>query len=252
MQIKVLSWNIWKGKDLSGVIEFLQNSNADIISLQEVLEKDSENPDLIGKNGRMNMAKLIAGELKYDCIYCKVFTTDRHKEIYDIGNAILSKHKIEKSACFELSGLKDYKKSSETEPRGMTWADITIGNRTLKTLNTHLAYSHELKPFNLRQNQINKLLEQIDTKNTILFGDFNTTPHNGELDEILKVLQNTDPDPVKPTWSVYPTNYKGFIINGLEYRIDNIFVSRDIKVKKFKIENSHSSDHLPISAILEI
>lgn len=40
MLVKILSWNIWIDSHLEQVKEFLKNSNADIIGLQEVREDD--------------------------------------------------------------------------------------------------------------------------------------------------------------------------------------------------------------------
>ncbi len=246
MQIKVITWNIWRGKYLDGVIDFLKSSNADIIGLQEIIEDES-------LTSRENLAQIIAKSLGYNYVYCKAFTTDRHMPIYDIGNAILSKYEIQNTMCIELSGLSDYKSDSTTEPRNAIKAEITINNRTLTILNTHLAYSHELKPFELRTKQVEKLIPPIKSQNTILMGDFNSMLENEEMKRIQEVIPNADTSTEKQaTWSVYPTDYKGFIVKGLEYRIDNIFVSNDIRVVNFAIESSRASDHLPISVLVEI
>ncbi|RJQ26529.1 hypothetical protein C4577_03425 [Candidatus Parcubacteria bacterium] len=248
MKIKILSWNIWRGKHLEDAIEYLRRQDADIIGLQEVIEKDAG-----GK--RENLAEIIAGELGYNFFYCKAFTTDRHTPSYDIGNAVLSRYKIEASACHTLSDLEDYEGDSATEPRGVIEAHFKFGDKILKVFNTHLSYSFKLLPSRLRAKQIDRLVSLLgDTVSMILVGDFNAeVKGGGELEKINEKLILADNEEVlRPTWSVYPVNYKGFKVEGLKYRIDNIFVSKDIKVEMFNVEKSKASDHLPISAVIEV
>jgi len=245
MKIKVLSWNIWKGKYLDNVIRFLKENDADIIGLQEVTEEDTT-------EGRRNLAKIIAKSLDYNYAYFKAFTTDRHEKVYDYGNAILTKHQIENPNYYFLSDLSDYKKDAETEPRIAGIAEININDKRVKIVNVHLAYSHELRSSKMRIKQIENLTKLINSNKTILMGDFNASNFSGEMNMVNEIVKNADQNSDKPTWSVFPTNYKGFEVKGLDYRIDHIFVSKDVKVMDFKVEESTASDHLPISATIEI
>jgi endonuclease/exonuclease/phosphatase family metal-dependent hydrolase len=245
MKIKILSWNIWRGKYLNKAVDLLQQNSPDIICLQEIVEKDVDNK-------RENLAGIIAKKLKYNFVYCRAFTTDRHEIVYDLGNAILSKHQILDSTCFELSGLKDYLKNSETEPRGAIKAIFQFGSRKINVITTHLAYSHELLPSKLRDKQVTKLLKIIEKENTVLTGDFNAEIKNPEIKKLKGKIINANNGKSMPTWSVSPTNYKGFEIRGLKYQIDHIFVSKDITIKQFKVIKTKASDHLPVMAVLEI
>ena len=65
------------------------------------------------------------------------------------------------------------------------------------------------------------------------------------------VLQDAEPGGATPTWSVYP----GCTVcqeEGIQYKLDYIFTSKDIKVKSFKVGQSTGSDHLPVSAVIEV
>lgn len=231
MIIKVLSWNIWRGKNLDKVIKLLSELDAHIISLQEVAVI----------NGQIQ-AEEIARKLNLNWFFCKTFSDDRHDSPkYDLGNAILSKFKISKEVCHLLSGLDLYKKDSGTEPRGAVEIELTVDGKKLTIINTHLAYSKNHRSSKIRDIQLNNLLsnQTIQQSNhLILMGDFNSLPESEEIKKVERVLVNADKNPTQPTW-------KG-------KRIDYIFVSPNIKVKSFKVLKSDASDHFPILAEIKI
>lgn len=239
MRIKILTWNIWQGKHLQQVIDFLKQTDADIIALQEVVEKEGT-----------NTAEVIASTLSYHYIYYRAKDAAVYKP--NQGNAILSKFPIAQSNRHVLSdpGLIIY--TPETEPRIAVEAHILVNKRELSVLTTHLAYSRELKQSATRNRQAQTLYKFIHSKNTILMGDFNMTPGDSFLKKLERKLQNADPGTEKPTWTVYPFALNGFTVDSLQYRLDYLFVSRDIQVEATTISSSSASDHLPVSAIITI
>lgn len=236
MKVKVLSWNIWKGKHLSQIIGLLRKEDADIIGLQEVIQSSSV----------PNQAKVIAQTLGYHSFYCPVFTTDRHEPIFDIGNAFLAKLPISGSTCHILSSFDTYQKNAATEPRGAIKASLQIGNRRINFITTHLAYSQELEDSAIRIAQLNKLLPLLEEERVVLMGDFNSLPDSEIIKTLEQKLVNTDPNPTQASWTDYqdPSNPK--------YRIDYIFASKDLKVLDFQILESQASDHKPLKVELEI
>lgn len=241
MRVKFLSWNIWQGKFLEEVISFLKTQNADIIALQEVTVCDGK-----------NLAEEIAKKLNYQYVYGKAFSTDRHSPKYDLGEAILTRLKILDSENHLLSEMDSYKGTPETEPRVLVKMLTKIGEKTVWVLNTHLAYSGEFQTFPLRLSQTKKLINLIPKNNTILAGDFNALPGSQEIALIKKKMINVDVNTANPTWTLYPFDHHGFKTSELKYRLDNIFVTADIKYSNFQIEKSRASDHLPISVEINI
>jgi len=240
-----MSWNIWHGKHLVEIKEHIRKSNPDIIGLQEVIE--------MVKNGKKwNLAEEIAKELGYEWVYFRAFTNETSDPIYDQGNAILSKYKIDKATCYFLSGPEIYEKTAESEPRIAIDAHISFGERMLHIITTHLAYSFQFRHSKVRDLQVNNLLKTIDPNNTVLMGDFNSPNDSEVIKRISTVIQNADTNPTDPTWTVYPFDYHGHVETELKHRLDHIFLSNDLRVEKFEVENSKGSDHLPVSAIIEI
>lgn len=240
MLLKVLSWNIWAGKNLEKVIALLLKVDADIIGLQEVL----------GRNNQNNAA-YIAQKLGLNYCYCKAFTDDRHNApTYQLGNAVLTKFNIEKSFCHGLSSIELYLKNSETEPRTAVEVNLKVNGKNLNLFNAHLAHSPALRPSKMRDIQFNNLLKALSMKqsnnSTILLGDFNSQPDSEVIKNLEKKLINTDKDPSRTT--AFDDDEHG----KFQFRKDYIFVSPDIKVKSFRILAADASDHLPIMAEIEL
>jgi endonuclease/exonuclease/phosphatase family metal-dependent hydrolase len=239
MKIKVISWNIWGGKNRDGVISFLKTQNADIIALQEVTTRE--------KNGiEEHDAEKIAEELGYECYFANAFTTDRHFPTYSIGNAILSKFPIKSPQNLILSDLSDYKKNSTTEPRTAVRCVIEIEGTELHIFSTHLGYSETLLATPLQQKQLESLLPHIPESKSILLGDFNSISESEIIKQIELKLHHTDMQLDKISW----TNYKSDPAE--TYRIDYIFTTSDLNSDVFALGESNASDHFPLIATLSI
>jgi len=232
MTLKIISWNIWEGKYLFDIIDFLKTASADVIGLQEVIQE---------KGGKANTAQLIANELEYEFVYETDSEIKKDGRRLDKGNAILSKYKILRNKTYILS---------ETDKRSAIEADIKVGNTTLHVFNTHLIHTHQ-KLSDTQNFQAKRLIKVLPEGKIILMGDFNATPESDVVNNLSHVLKNTDASGA-PTWSIYPEGCVGCNPKGVYFKLDYIFASKDIKSKLFEVGNSKGSDHLPISAIIEI
>jgi endonuclease/exonuclease/phosphatase family metal-dependent hydrolase len=244
MKIRLLSWNIWGGKYLEEVIAFLKTADADIVALQEVIENETG-----------NTALTIADKLGYECAYelgmkmsSKWAGPPRAKEeIINFGNAILSKHKIIESKTHELS---------EGERRVAVQADIQIGNNILHTFSIHLKHYHfeQVNPqtLEMQNEQADNLVKLLPLNKTILMGDLNAPPESYAVKKVGQILQDAEINSHTPTWSVYREGCTICLVEGIRYKLDYIFTSNDLKICSFEVKESKGSDHLPISAIVEI
>lgn len=238
MEIKVVSWNIWQGKHLPEIIDFLQGSNADIIGLQEVIEKDST-----------NTAQIIADKLGYQCAYYQAI--DKTRLGFPQGNAILSRYSIKNSVGHLLSDPDLYQGTAETEPRVAVEMTLSIASSSLMVFTTHLAYSHMFQESQFRDLQVKNLIRLLPGNKAVLMGDFNSHPDSRYMKDLNQVMRNADPELAKPTWTVYPFDYEGFKETKLKYRLDYIFTTKDLSTHDFEVGRSMGSDHLPVSAIIE-
>ncbi len=244
MQLKVLSWNIWGGQYLPQVIDFLKESNADIIGLQEV----SQDP-----GGANNVAEVIGKQLGYRWVYGAVKRLKasevgwKSEKTVEWGNAILSKYEITENKNHPLS---------ETHKRFALEAVIKVNTKALHVFSTHLVHIHQKPPetqekLETHETQAANLIKLLPKENTVVMGDFNAAPESAAIRKMREALLDTDPAST-PTWSVYPEGCPICNPRVIDTKLDYIFTSKDLKTSSFTVGSSKGSDHLPISVFAEL
>ncbi len=229
MRLKILSWNIWTDGYFDQVSSFLKVSGADVIGLQEVVSDDP----------RRDTISFLA-KLGYQHIFAPIKKTWVDRVLSD-GPVVFSKHKIQSSETYILS-----KKDSRAAAR----ADILVGGKLLHVFSTHIIHTHQ-RQSNVQEEQGLNLIKKIPSKRTIVMGDFNATPDSAVIKKVKSILVDSDPDS-QPTWSVYPQGCEVCNPQKIDTRLDYIFTTKDIKTNSFKVEKSNASDHLPISAMVNL
>lgn len=228
MDLKVVSWNIWDEGHFNEIAEFLKSSEADIVGLQEVLPF-SKNIPIIE----------FLTSLGYEHVYAPARLQSGEKE--EMGNAVFSKYPIIRSAVHVLS---------EENKRIAVQADISVEGKIVHVFSVHLLHTHQ-QPSGIQELQADNLLKVLPQEKVIVMGDFNATPESVAVQKMHSVLTDTDTMHT-PTWSVYPEGCPVCNPQKIDTRLDYIFLSSDIKIITSKVENSKGSDHLPISAIVEV
>ncbi|MFA6437065.1 MAG: endonuclease/exonuclease/phosphatase family protein [Candidatus Paceibacterota bacterium] len=229
MQIKILSWNIWIEGKFNQVKDFLKTCNADIIGLQEV-QADIPERNIID----------YLESLGYQHVFAPIKKTWGGK-IWNDGPAVFSKYKIINAETYILS---------EVDGRAAARADIQIKNKVLHVFSTHLIHTHQQESEEQNE-QVKNLIKVLPQDNLVVIGDFNAAPDSTAIKSMQNVLIDTDPLSL-PTWSVYPEGCLRCNPQTIDIRLDYIFTSKDVKTNSFKVEDSKSSDHLPISINIEI
>src|SRR3989344_5755469 len=228
MRLKVLSWNIWINGHFDQITDFLAKADADIIGLQEV-EADAPERDVIG----------FLTKLGYEHVFAPVPKTGK-RDVND-GPALFSRHGLLNAKTHSLS---------KTGRRSAVSADIKIGGETLHVFNTHLLHTHQ-KYSEVQMEQIEKLLQLLPDKNTVVMGDFNATPESEAIRNMRAALLDSDPTSA-PTWSVYPEGCDVCNPQAVDIRLDYMFTTPDLKALSSRVEDSNASDHLPVSAEIEV
>lgn len=229
MRVKILSWNIWVDCKFEKTKDFLIQSQADIIGLQEVREDDPSRETI----------KLLTS-LGYQYSFSPCTKTWGGKD-WTYGPAIFTKYKHVSPPQHKLS--KDVNKT-------VAHADVKIGDKIIHLFSAHLSHTHQQESI-LQLNQAKQLLKIIPRENSILMGDFNALPTSQTIHLVKEQLVDAD-NLDQPTWSVYPEGCVVCKPQKIESRLDYIFTTRDISIHSYQVERSHASDHLPISALAEI
>lgn len=242
MKITVLQWNIWIHEKADNVLEQLQEIDADILCLQELTQDSEFNP------GRDLPAEI--AQLGYESFYQQTLA----KPTFRQGNGIFSKFPITASRHVHVQKTSSGKDNYSNEDRLYLEAKLNINDHRLTVGTTHLSYSPGFTFSPAKEQEADKLVKAVKANDAsfILTGDLNALPDSTTIAKLEKVLTPAGPDYTKPTWTTKPFEYKDFVAKDLNWRLDYVFTTPDIKVLYSKILKTDYSDHLPILVKIDL
>ena len=220
-EIKIISYNIHSGLDkdmfpsLFDIIDFLRDTDADIICLQEVNESAKagfqvsslkEDLDMYAHNG--------ANDVKLGSNY---------------GLATYSKYPIVSQKHIYLSSKK--------EQRGMLHTVVNLGRgKKLNIINLHLGLDKEERELQLQE--VETFIKELNDQ-YIVVGDFN----QGDVDVNKEIFKDVAEELNQNNTLTYATSLD---------RIDYILLSPNIEVIEYDVIKKNMSDHFPIYAKFKI
>lgn len=254
MQLKLLQLNIWYGKYFEEIVSFVKKQDFDILHFQEVsggLFSDRKN----------DLFTALKETLGYNGFQAKTWNVTGEPASYE-GNATLFKQSL-RLENEEVIYLKPYTEISDHEnrnigmdPRCAIVTTFSTNGQKLTTINTHLTVGpdSEDEPFKVEQGKI--LYEYMKTVPTpfILSGDFNVNPRSQIVRWIDTLARNLTTEN-KVTNTLNPKIHRASHLFPPGIVVDYIYVSHDIKVKKFFVvqdEKARFSDHLGLVVTCEL
>ncbi|MFC2074649.1 endonuclease/exonuclease/phosphatase family protein [Bdellovibrionota bacterium] len=238
--LRVLSWNIERGKKQRGIIDFLkahpEASSADIILLQEVDQgmARTENKDVATEiSSALNMhyafvpqhLELSKGKERLE----EEIPGEDEKSIH--GIAILSRYKIKKAWSWVLHECDSSEHTFQLEPRiGRKRAlavQVEINGKTFTFVNVHLSVFTIPKCRLMQAKKLTEGLKDIDGP-ILIGGDFNTTAfrRGSKVNELYEAVRFLFADVDKFIHSITHPENKEPLFNwmekeGFEYRDAN-------------------------------
>ena len=228
--MKVLQWNIWYKEDINNIASELKRIDADVVCIQELsfIDKDRNSVSVLNQ--------------VYPYIYYEI--ADTFLDGRSQCNAILSKYPfINKDKCYVQDPGVD---KNDYSKEGRIYLEISINcnDKVFNIGTTHLSYTHRFEETELKDIEVNKLIDIIKNKNSYIFtGDLNTIKTSKYINKISEYYINHD---TTNTWTTKPFSYNGFEANKLDYKLDYVFTSSDINIQSIKVIDTKYSDHLPI------
>ncbi len=251
-KIKFIQVNIFKGKYLDTLVDFLRKEKPDFVSMQEV----SSGWMNLGTDKTLNLFEYLKAELGYYGAFCNDFKMIAHPESVQ-GNVVLSRYPISSNQQVILSAFRPITDEEFVDPaifpqlpRSILDATVDISGRQIHVLSVHGAWTAPPidTPETLRQaDLIKKHLEGL-SEPFIMGGDLNTTPDKQVIGQISKAANNlvTGSD-IK--YTTHPTVHK---IAPRALLVDYIFASPEFKKIRIDAPEILVSDHLPVVAELEL
>ena len=220
--LTVGTWNIKRGNGkllMQG--RLIYDQQPDIMGIQESYQK------LNADNIIDNLASLKTRDMSRNILS----PTINYSNGGQYGNGLLSRYPLDHVETFTLD-------SGGYENRILQKATVTINGKTVSIYNTHLTYNSEA----VRKQQFAKILSIMNKDQNeykILTGDFNAGFDEFSVFSDYTVVNNNE------------TKYYDYSKNEIDYSaLDNIIVSKNIKVVNSRIIITSFSDHYPVFAYL--
>lgn len=249
--IKFIQVNIYKGKYLDPLIDFLRQEKPDIVSMQEVAYGDVS----YHHDKTINLFEYIKEKTGLDGYFRgdQKFA-DSSESLF--GNAVLTKLPI---TGFEILSLKKFRPVTLAEfensaifpylARLAVDVMIDVGGRAVHAISWHGAWTappRDTKETLKQASMVGSYLKSL-TAPFILGTDMNNIPGSKTVEIIESVANNLmTGSQVKQT--THPKIHK---IAPKGYLVDYIFTSPDFKLKSLTVPEVLVSDHLPVVAELE-
>jgi len=251
---KIIQVNIYKGKYLEDLLEFLINEDPDFISMQEVTTYRFN----LYRRKSSNMFNLIRRRLKMHGVYNgDLKLKDNRRSLF--GNAVFSKYKIIDSNVVVLKTFKPVtiKELDGVDGAVRTQIDrhlldalIDFDSQPIHVMSWHGAWTAPPQDTVETLRQAKKVADYIKSlKQPFILGcDANNVLESKTIGLINNVAINLmiGRDIVQTTHpKVHKIAPKGFLV-------DYVFTSIHFKLKSLMVPQMLVSDHLPVVAELEI
>ncbi|MEK7571201.1 MAG: endonuclease/exonuclease/phosphatase family protein [Patescibacteria group bacterium] len=258
MQLSILQLNINADNFWDRLTAFLKTQNFDILQLQEVTGKD-----LIG--GNMNtkidcyqeLQALLSSRYESAMAITEWFSSSPQTAYF--GNATFYKKDftlVEKTIVplhKRQAPFPSDAKTFEDVSKSILHVTLTINGKNISFLNTHLAWGPTPEEHPHQTEQGEKLIEYLKAVPSpfIFTGDFNLDPNQPTIHRIETIARNlTRENNITNTLNPRLHKVKHLFPPGVA--VDYIFVSPDIEVKDFTVLEEDLSDHLGLTATIEV
>lgn len=238
-----MTWNVLYKEKADNILSLVKKIDPDIFCGQELTSESDFNP------GR-KIPEEISANLSASFFFKQTFESSDPEtgKNFKMGNGIFTKFPISNKQ-FVFVRNEDGK-----EKRAYIQVECNIKGNILRIGTTHLTFEPWFPMSNIKLEEAQKLHKAIDknTEHFILTGDMNSTAGSKIINRLSKNLASAGPDHKENTWTTKPFSLKGMTADTLDWRLDYIFTTPDVKVLSSKIIKTDYSDHLPILAEIEI
>lgn len=254
MILSVLQLNINADNFWDALIPFVTTNDFDVLMLQEVIGKDTKVGNINCKIDCFVALEKILGE-KYhgELVIAERFTSSQTAYM---GNAIFYKKEflLQKKQTLTLKASLTPFSSEAThfddQGRALLHLTLAIAGKPISFLTTHLAWAENSEEHPHQTEQATGLIEYLKTvpHPFVLAGDFNLNPQQPTIKTINTFAKN-----LTSNFGITNTvNSRTHRAKGLTTAVDYIFVTEDIIVKDFRVLEEDLSDHLALTATIEI
>jgi endonuclease/exonuclease/phosphatase family metal-dependent hydrolase len=221
-------------RNLEEIADFLRNSGADLIALQE-----ADAPSRW--SGKFNHVDFVSEKSPYPC---RIHASHAHNRMYDFGTALLSR------VPYTDSLSHTFAPSPPTTNKGFVMGKVLWNPDgqlqepiTVSIISVHLDFSRK-KVREAQTEEMRAMLPDMTTP-VIILGDFNTDWTTDES-ALRAIVANGNLKVYQPEATELGT-YK----NG-KHRLDWILISKDLEFVSYEVPQVVLSDHQPVLASVRL
>lgn len=241
MDITILQWNVWIFEKKENLAKLIKQIDPDVVCLQELT---------IGSTFQdgANVIEYLADNLGYYQFHKVIPNLAPSDGVGDLANGILTRLPIISTDWNWIQEPQNGGETYDDQHRLYVEATLKIGEQEITIGTVHVSYTHKFQDTAQRKSEIDNLLSIVKSKSKayILTGDFNSLPESYLVTNLGTYLKSAGPDASVKTWATKPFSYNGFKETELNWRLDYVFTTKDIKVLSSEAVQTNYSDHLPI------
>lgn len=254
MTIKFIQVNIYKGKYLDELVDFLKKEKPDFVSMQEVTAGEVN----LWKDKSVNLFERVKMELAMQGLFHNdILFSEFPNALF--GNAVLSRFLIRSHNAIVLKRFRavTYNEAEGSKafdirpliPRSLLDIEFNVDGQKIHAMSWHGAWTAPPTDTEETLRQARMVADHLKSLNVpfILGGDLNALPQSKTVGLINEVVNNLmmNSGIVQTT---HPTLHK-IVPRG--YLIDYVFCSNHFKLISVEVPGVTISDHLPVVVNLE-
>ncbi|MEK7620086.1 MAG: endonuclease/exonuclease/phosphatase family protein [Patescibacteria group bacterium] len=250
MKLKIICLNLWQGGNLMDeILAFLKREDADVVLLQEVYDGHGT---WERKFRSMDVLREKLGYPHEHFAPAFLERTDFGK--VEQGNAILSKFPIVDSQVYfydqPYGEREDKPEYFETTPRNLQRAAVEVGGRVLQVFNTQGVWGKDGDDNERRLMMAQTIVDAVAPfQEVVLAGDLNVQEKTKTISLIEEHLVNVfKPDNRITSFNMRHKTNPGFATAV----VDMLFVSSLLRVLEHRQYDEGVSDHLALSATIDV
>ena len=251
--LKFIQINIFKGKYLDDLLNFLEREKPDVVSMQEVTAGQMNACD----DKSVSLYDVIANKLGYSGVYNGDLKLEGDPKS-SFGNAVLTRLPVLGS---HVEVLHDFRAVTMHEflsepaiwaqvPRQVLDLIVDVDGKKVHTMSWHGAWTAPPQDTEETIRQAKKIAEYLISLNEpfILGCDSNELLQSETIQTINEVAVNI----MEGSGILQTTHPKIHKIVPRGYLVDYVYTSKDIKVNSVEVPQVTISDHLPVVADLDV
>lgn len=237
--MKLIQLNIWQGRLLRQVLDFLQQEQPDILCLQEVYSSDIDTSLYDFLRG---FEKIQAAFTDYHGYFSACYDMPMLDKSFKFGNATFSRYPLTDTETHFINGkYQSVKTLDEYVPntRNLQRATVQLdGGKSFRIINHHAYWEPSQIGSEISVQKMEKVAEIVKNspRPLILTGDLNVIPESPAMQPIHNLLRDLTGEYKLPT----TLSEFGKVPN---VACDHVCVSDGIQVQKFAASDALVSDH---------